>query len=184
MCHCPPFPHPIYYLSVTPGSRTECKRHQRVKASGSVGYIASLDTVENNYGSADCPWRIEVSKGQRVNLTLYNFARGRHADVSEADGTPPRTDVCYELAEIREDGSKRRMTLCDGLERHTPVYVSRGNVIDVQLVSGGTLETLGYFLIKYQGRSQDVGHECCAFQMYFVYMCMGLYIYTRDSLGG
>ena len=137
------------------GTKTACQRQHSIKVQGPVGYIASLQTVEHGLGSSDCPWRIEVSKGQRVNLTLFNFARGRHIVNGEDGGEDPalsRSDICYELAEIREDGSKRRMTLCDGLQRHTSVYVSRGNVIDVQMVSGGTLETLGYFLLKYQGK--------------------------------
>ena len=97
-----------------------------------------------------------MSPGQRVNLTLYNFARYREAVSDDESGAAAvaRADVCYELAEIQENGGKRRVTLCDGMERHTSVYVSKTNVIDVQMVSGGTLETLGYFLLKYEGQSE------------------------------
>lgn len=62
-------------------------------------------------------------------------------------------EVCYELAEIREpSGANKRVTLCDGLNRENNIFISASNIVTVQFVSGPTLDTLGNFLLKYEGK--------------------------------
>ena len=110
------------------------------------GYVATVETEEHGFGSAECPWNIQVSAGQRINITLFNFARH-----SVAASGSMRPEVCYEIGEIKENGERKRITLCDALGRETSIYVSKSNAVSLQFVSGPTLRSLGAFLFKYDG---------------------------------
>ena len=46
-------------------------------------------------GSEECPWVIESRPGQRINITLYDFARHN-------EGDPENHDVCRLYATITE----------------------------------------------------------------------------------
>ena len=129
------------------GSRTQCEDNHHIRLTAPSGFIATVETEEHDYGSIDCPWKIDVSTGQRINITLYNFAR--YTD-PEADS---HSDVCYEIAEIVEGSERRRVTLCDSMGRETSIYVSKTNSLTLQLVSGPTLKSLGSFLFKYEGEN-------------------------------
>ncbi|ESO02257.1 hypothetical protein HELRODRAFT_161503 [Helobdella robusta] len=58
------------------------------------GYIASYVTMSTNLGSANCPWKIEVPKGLKINLTLIDF-------------TMPTSDLWREYADVVGPGSGR-----------------------------------------------------------------------------
>ena len=143
-------------LAVHTAHSRECRMNHALKLSGTTGYIASIETRDHGFGDASCPWVIEVNDGQRVNLTLFNFARGgqfssggRHSHGSQ--------DICYEVAGIREpSGATKTVTLCDGSAREAPIYLSTGNKVTIQLESSRTLEELGTFVIKYEGRYYEV----------------------------
>ena len=54
-----------------------CRRGDtRPLAVGSTdsGYLANVVTIETGCGSPDSPWKIQVRPGQRINITLLNFA--------------------------------------------------------------------------------------------------------------
>ncbi len=141
--------HRIFLLlifSVATGSQRQCQGHHHIKLKGPSGFIATVETEEHDYGSINCPWKIDVSTGQRINITLYNFAR-----YSDPEGST-RPDVCYEIAEIRENSERKRVTLCDTVGRETSVYISKSSSLMIQFVSGPTLRSLGAFLVKYQGK--------------------------------
>ena len=106
-----------------------------------------METEEHDYGSINCPWKVHVSAGQRINITLYNFARYRDPAINS------QPDVCYEIAEIVEGSERRRVTLCDSVGRETSIYISRTNSLTLQLVSGPTLTSLGKYMFKYQGEA-------------------------------
>ena len=129
------------------GKQRQCQSHHHIKLNKSKGYIATVETEEHGFGSAECPWNIVVNPGQRINITLYNFAR--HTVTTTGDARP---DVCYEIGEIREKSDRKRVTLCDALGRQTSIYVSKTNSVSLQFVSGPTLRSLGAFVFKYDGR--------------------------------
>lgn len=111
-----------------------------------------METEEHGYGSAECPWRIQVSPGQRINITIFNFARHSLA-TSGVGGGSIRPEVCYEIGEVIEKADRKRITLCDALGRQTSIYVSKTNTVSMQFVSGPTLRSLGAFLFKYDGEN-------------------------------
>ena len=43
---------------------------------GNSGRIASVVAEDHGLGTVHCPWNIQVGEGQRINLTMMNFARG------------------------------------------------------------------------------------------------------------
>ena len=132
-------------LTVATGSQRQCQGHHHIQLQGPSGFIATVETEEHDYGSINCPWKIDVSAGQRINVTLYNFARYSDPQVSS------KPDVCYEIAEIRENSSRKRVTLCDALGRETSLYISKTSSLVIQFVSGPTLRSLGAFLLEYKG---------------------------------
>ena len=56
------------------GAADCCATSAQARLQTSSGHIASIVTEESGCGSIDCPWLIEVPKGQRVNISLYEFA--------------------------------------------------------------------------------------------------------------
>ena len=133
--------------SVSTGSQRQCQSHHHIKLNKSFGYIATVETEEHGFGSAECPWNIVVSQGQRINITLFNFAR--HPVTNTGDVRP---EVCYEIGEIKEKSDRKRITLCDALGRETSIFVSKTNSVSLQFVSGPTLRSLGAFVFKYEGK--------------------------------
>jgi len=58
-----------------------CRRRcDFVRAPANGGVLASVVTMETGCGGPDCPWLVTVEDGQRVNITLVNFARAYHHD--------------------------------------------------------------------------------------------------------
>ncbi len=114
------------------------------------GYLASVVATETNVGGADCPWIIQVPPGQRVNVTLFDFA------LSTSHSRP--YDVCSVYATVREEvrGSRLETNVCGGERRVKAVYLSETNRIEIvmsQLVTGRqeSDSSLLYFLLHYKG---------------------------------
>ena len=134
------------------GNQRQCQSHHHIKLNKSTGYIATIETEEHGFGSADCPWKITVNPGQKINITLFNFAR-----YSITTSGSVRPEVCYEIGEIKENSERKRITLCDAVGgRQTRIYVSKTNTVSLQFVSGPTLKSLGAFLFKYDGKNYIV----------------------------
>ncbi len=128
------------------GSQRKCKDNHHIKLKAPSGFIATVETEEHDYGSINCPWKIQVSAGQKINITLYNFARYTDPQANS------HADVCYEIAEILEGSERRRVTLCDSVGRESSIYISKTNSLTLQFVSGPTLKSLGKYIFKYQGK--------------------------------
>jgi len=53
-----------------------CRRRcDFARAPANGGVLASVVTLETGCGGPDCPWLVRVDDGQRVNITLIDFAR-------------------------------------------------------------------------------------------------------------
>ena len=61
-------------LVLDPG-RDSCQGMDYARVTSSSGLLASVVTMESGCGSAETPWLLSVPKGQRINLTLYDFGR-------------------------------------------------------------------------------------------------------------
>ncbi len=68
------------------------------KVTAPSGFIASVVTEESTTvrcGSARCPWLIEVKEGQRINITLWDFALDGDTDFKFLG------DTCFRYAVIK-----------------------------------------------------------------------------------
>ena len=68
-------------ISVVTVSEAECNgvRHGHVRVTHPFGYLSNYITESRGYGSLTCPWRIELQRGERINITLIDFTTPRYA---------------------------------------------------------------------------------------------------------
>ena len=86
----------------------------------------------------------------RLNITLYNFAA-----TAETDGAlSPESSVCYEVGPIKEGDASKTVLVCGGDPRQKVVHISNGGPVEVSFVDKSVLNTLGHFLIHYEGQSR------------------------------
>ena len=79
---------PIFVAVVHPDSArcqpgtTRSEKNRILTADN--GYISSWLTETTLFGSPSCPWVIQLEEGQKVNITLFDFAVAEHrkADAS------------------------------------------------------------------------------------------------------
>ena len=116
--------------------------HVRVERA----YLASNITYKR-CGSSSCPWRIELQPGQRVNITLFDFARKR-SETTKCD---------FRYAVIKENG-KGDTPVCAASARETHVYTSVGHLVEIHMVSPEVIRNNGQFILYYQGERLDVVH--------------------------
>lgn len=139
-----------------------CRVGQPITLHARSGYLSSSVTTDSGRGSADCPWRLSVASGQRINLTLFNFARvSVPADWSNTPGpTPPadvarpRPKICYQLANLRERRYTRVLTECEGSPRTSHAFLSSSNVMEVDVIVAKVLKV--HFLLHFQGNQRRV----------------------------
>jgi len=166
-------------VKVAAASRQQCKSHGYISLSGSIsGYLASSSVTSSDQGY-DCPWRIGVMLGQRIQIQQIIFAGLRTNGVQDGKdqiGLSTR-DVCYEVGIVTEDSSRSRNTfsvsgvhgsgntpgsplkVCASLDRldgrgtncSTLIHLSKGSTVTIRFHSIKILQDLSPFLIKYEG---------------------------------
>jgi len=166
---------------VETGERASCRRHKAVRILAGYdghplsGFLASVTTEETGLGSSDCPWIIETQPGQRINLTLHNFAAAAASSSSSTAGSGPqrheaprrRLEVCFEVAVVAEAaGDRRPVSLCSDAGGtadvggpvgrpqtvESVVAVSRSNELRIEVVNRHMLHTIGAFLVEFKGQ--------------------------------
>ena len=128
-----------------------CTKSGRINLSAPSGYIASRMAEVYSYGTSACPWVISAPTGQRLNLTLFNFARFARSDASPGL-LPADPSVCYEIATILDGRNRKNILTCGTDERVKSVYVSRGSKVEIRFVDRSVLRNLGQFLIHFKGK--------------------------------
>jgi len=123
---------------------------------GSSGVLASITAQELDIGTASCPWLIVAEPGQRINITLMDFAaydrspslvvaaaparsRRRRRDLSPAGHTGQSrrqydvgTRYCREYAVVSEDTATKNLVVCsDHRPRTRLVYTSKSHRLKV-----------------------------------------------------
>jgi len=179
---------------VETGERTSCRRHKAVRVLAGYdghrtsGFLASVTTEEIGLGSSDCPWVIETQSGQRINLTLHNFAAATVSSTSSKSQTVGgtqrheeprrRLEVCFEVAVVAEPagGDRRPVSVCsdaggggggtadvvDPVSRprsvESVIAVSQSNELRVEIVNRHMLHTIGAFLVQFKGQHRTESH--------------------------
>ena len=99
-----------------------------------------------------CPWRIVVGRGQRINITLIDFATPRAAaDVGLG---------CLQYAVVTERlRPPRTLRVCGGHRRRRHLHTSTSNAVDIHVTSGRhdvDADEHFYFLLHYKGQSPGI----------------------------
>ena len=140
----------LHLFTVASAEPSRCHKRQPLVLRGASGYIASKITEETGLGSRECPWIVQVDPGQRVNVTLLNFARSYKMPSSGSQSV--MSDVCFDVLQITESTSDRVVVnLCGRDQRENKIYLSKTNKIKVEFLDRGVLQSIGNFLIKYEG---------------------------------
>lgn len=127
---------------------------RRVGVTVPSAYLASLVTEETGCGGVGNPWTIEVSRGQRLRVTLFDFNVARSRVMAQGI----RGQRCPTYAVVQEllITGARKVSLCGGgVARERQVYTSTTNRLEIGLMANDetvAMET-PYFLLKYEGRS-------------------------------
>jgi len=58
---------------VKSGTSQVCSLYGGQPLTPDSGFLSSVTTLESGVGLASCPWLIDASPGQRINVTLFNF---------------------------------------------------------------------------------------------------------------
>lgn len=127
----------------------DCMRNRHVLIRGiQHGYIASSLTQRFQYGTSACPWRIELSRWQRINLTLIDFS-------VPLNGSFHDKNVCHRYAQITERTTTLRShKVCGEDKRERGIFTSRTNAVEIRIMSREDQDYKGFhFLIRFDGFS-------------------------------
>ena len=116
---------------------------------GTEGYIASYVTQKTSCGDTDNPLLLTVDEGQRINITLIDFASSDTNSNEEIDSK------CVVYATIRDGmGTVRNVVCGGGAKKIAPVFMSTSNSIEIQLVGKTIQQQRGerQFLLKYSSK--------------------------------
>jgi len=140
-------------VTVTAPVEVGCSAERPALVHGLGGFLSnyrpSRSTADLVARATSCPWRIVVGRGQRINITLVDFATPRaDADVGL---------VCVQYAVMTERlRQPRTRRVCGGNRRRQHLYTSSSNSVDVHLTSGRNhvdADEHFYFLLHYKGQS-------------------------------
>lgn len=136
----------------------------RPESHGRSGVLASITAHELGVGMASCPWLIVASPGQRINITLMDFATYNRSssrvrrDLSPAGHTghyDARTRFCREYAVVSEDTATKNLVVCSDRGPQTRlVYLSKSHKLKVTFsdTMSSATDSQPYFAIKYEGQ--------------------------------
>lgn len=97
--------------------------------------------------SIKCPWNIQALPGQRINLTLVNFARETTSSHHLSHGQ------CVDVALVAETDRQESLQLCPHQTRERSVYISASNrVLLYTFPRRSTTSNSNVFLWRYTGK--------------------------------
>ena len=106
----------------------------------------------SDYGRTYCVYTLETRSGQRWNISLLDFGGGTKYSVKE-QLSETRMPMCQRYAIIREGGMQTQgSVVCGGDLREKTVYLSKDNVLQLDVYGSANDAQARHFIIKYQGR--------------------------------
>ena len=123
-------------------------------SSNPLHITSATSAFQLGCGTNTQPWALEAPAGQRIEVSLLDFTKGR--SVEGQDLTSIRTN-CVQYGYIVEKSARQNVSICggDGSKRQRTVYTSTTNVLEIVL-SRRTNETehdqVNFnYLLKLQG---------------------------------
>ncbi len=138
------------FLAVIKADAHRCSTSNMAELTAQEGLIASVVSQETACGTYKSPWKIKVSPGQRINITLHDFSTVS-IDGDNTGSLPEAACIAY--ASIRE-ANTRPFTLCGGKEGKSVAYKSKTN--NVEIIIQGTHANQRHFLLHYQGKNLTI----------------------------
>ena len=132
-----------------------CQTSEVVGLTAPMGYLSNSVAATSGVGATSCPWRITLSPGQRINITLIDFARPllRPTPQQQQQQEQQHGSLCFQYALITERKATTRTTrVCGGDIRVRHVYISRANIVEIRIIRRNNRDAEEYFLLKYEGR--------------------------------
>ena len=130
------------------GTTDDCALADYVNITSPFGWIASIVTQETGCGTVSHPWVINVPKGQRINVTLYDFSPEKRYKTNQMEYELD-THVCREYALIQEVSTEWNSVVCGGGKRVQNVYTSKSNSLEIQVTNKDKRQFLLYYEGKY-----------------------------------
>lgn len=124
-----------------------CQSSETVLVTASSGYFSSLSSMHPSCGAGATPWLIQVSPGQKINITLLDFATYEYQ--KDLYSSNPVQKPCHAYAILKERDVDKTFTICGGAERIRNIYVTETNNIEIRLFSRKHTSESPQFLIKY-----------------------------------
>ena len=81
------------------GHTCALKKSIKIEATDE-GYLSSHVTDESSQGSRSCPWQLVAAKGQRINLTLFDFNLARKNNKALTSGAETGNCVMYGVIKV------------------------------------------------------------------------------------
>jgi len=166
-----------WYVTVTAPIDVGCSPDRPALVHGLAGFLSNYRPSPSSTADLglpvpappppSCPWRIAVGRGQRINLTLIDFATPKAAHGADVGGLG-----CVQYAVVTErQRPPRTLRVCGGDRRRRHLYTSLSNAVDVHITAGQhTVDAAQedfYFLLQYKGRSLNV-HVFIISYLFFV----------------
>ena|SRR6218665_1146542 len=102
------------------------KRSCSVSASKNPSHIIISSESETNCGSKLLPWVVEAPVGQKVSLSLLDFATLRSTETGRIK------ESCNSRGVIQDKAGRRNISICTNrMQRTKELYQSNGNKIDI-----------------------------------------------------
>ena len=114
-----------------------------------MGFISSLVALDHGYGMSNCPWVIQVPRGQHIQLSVSYYQKYRP---SQGSGGLEQGAVCPWQVIIEENETYDDKELCGYDTRARPLHTSENHVIKLtfqQILDGENIPT---FVVRYQGK--------------------------------
>ena len=112
--------------TVVVGDDRPCLPRTSFTLGSSRGYISSAVADTTQRGSTQCPWVIEARRGQRVNVTLWDFGSGGSV-VPLPAAVDDLAQTCQAYAVIRERAPARSFTVRETIIRRFLYFVFNFN---------------------------------------------------------
>ena len=101
-------------------------------------------------GTYSCPWRIAVSKGQRIEFTAFDFRTYRKPPSKKE--SMDNTLGCHETLMFVEGENKKQIELCAGGDRLSHVYTTTSHEAHVYMQHQFPGPQQYTFLLSYKGK--------------------------------
>ncbi len=118
-----------------------CTTNNVLKIDASSGTLLSSDVDRTGCGSIAKPWTLQGSQGQRIRISMTDFAWGSNS-----------AGQCTVYGYVSEADTGMNHTICGGLAREREIYTSNSNTVQLQIGPMGAGEDNAHFMILYQGK--------------------------------